>query len=107
MVGAGRIDADRNRTDQAGPHLRQHPFDTVLRNDADVTTRLDTQCAQAEAEVAGTAIVVLPADRVPDAEILLPDGDPVRLLLGALAQHLRQRQVFQFHAHDSHRLRRL
>ena len=55
-------------------------------------TLLKAQRTQAEAEMAGTAVVAVPGDRVPDAKILLPDGDALRYAPRVLAQHLRRGQ---------------
>ncbi len=34
----GRVDADGNPAHQTGPHLREHPFDAVLGEHADMAT---------------------------------------------------------------------
>ncbi|MET3915395.1 hypothetical protein ABID97_002177 [Variovorax sp. OAS795] len=47
---------------------------------------------QAEAEAAGALQVAGPVERVPDAEILLPDRNLPGLPARLLAQHLRQRE---------------
>jgi hypothetical protein len=48
------------------------------------------QGAQAQAEVAGTLEILRPGEGLPDAEVLLPDGDARGILARALAQHLGQ-----------------
>ena len=67
------------------------------------------QGAQAQAEVAGTLEILRPGEGLPDAEVFLPDGDTLRILARAFAQHLGQGEFGKgLHVHyDSQRLRRL
>ena len=101
----GWVDADGDGADQPGAHLRQHPFNAVLRQHADMAARRNAQGRQSEGEGTGAAVVVGPGEGFPDAEVLLPDGDARGIALRALAQHLRQGDFEE--GHDSHRLRRL
>ena len=113
--GAGRVDPDRHAADQAGAHLGQHPLDAVFRDHADVAAVRQSERAQAQPEERGPAFVIGPGDRIPDAEVLLADGDAARRAQRLLVQHLRQRLVGQrgglghggSGCQDSQRLRRL
>ena len=115
---AGGVHAHRHRADRARSHLGQQPFHAVLGDDGDPSARAQTQGAQAQSHAAGPAPVFRPGHGLPDAEVLLPDGDGPRLAARLLAQHLRQRQgrprlrrsagdIHVLVRHDSQRLRRL
>ncbi len=92
---AGGVDAHRDAAHQAHAHLRQHPLDAVLRDHADMAALAQAQGAQTQTEMAGALVVAGPVHRLPDAEILLPDGDALAVQAHALAQHLRQGQFGQ------------
>ena len=104
---AGRVDADRDRTDDAGAQLGDHPFGPVFGQNADMAPGAHAQRLQPQPEGAGALEIAGPGDRLPDAVILLADREPVALSAGMLAQHLGHGQGRNRHGHDSHRLRRL
>ena len=103
--GAGGVDAHGDAAHQACAHLRQHPFDAVLGDHAHVAARGQAQLQQTLAEMRGALVVLRPGEGLPDAEVLLPDGDARSVLACALAQHLGQGEFGEIH--DSHLLRRL
>jgi hypothetical protein len=107
VARAGRVDADGDAADQAGAHLGQHPFEPVLGDHADMAALGQAERPQAQADMARAPVVLRPADRMPDAEILLPDRDHVGPQPGLLGQHLRQGLLGQRRGHESQRLRRL
>ena len=86
--GASGVDAHGDATDQAGAHLRQHPFDAVLCNHAHMAACAQTDAAQPHAKVAGALVVAGPGEGLPDAKVFLPNGDALRVAAGAFAQHL-------------------
>jgi len=90
---AGGIDADRDRAHQPGAELRQYPFDPVLRQHADVPALAQPGGAKAEADPDRTAVIVGPGQRLPDAVLLLPEGDARRFVARLPGQGLRQRQL--------------
>ncbi|KAG0752997.1 hypothetical protein G6F22_021637 [Rhizopus arrhizus] len=114
---AGRIHAHRYPADGARAQLRQQPLHAVLGHDGHPPAPAQAQGPQAQPDAAGPLPIVRPGQRLPDAEILLPDGDGRWLAPRLLAQHLRQGQ-FGPHGriergdhglvlHDNQRLRRL
>ena len=79
------------------------PLVSILPPDA--SADLQAQLPHALAEMRRALVVLRPGERLPDAEVLLPDGHALGILQRTLAQHLGQSQFGKIH--DSHLLRRL
>ena len=74
----------------ARAHLGQHPFGAVFGDHAHMAARGQAQRAQAQADMAGALVVLRPGKGLPDAEVLLPQRNALRIGACAFAQHLGQ-----------------
>ena len=85
----GRIDADRDRADHLGAEIGVKPFRRILAGDGDAVAGFDSERQQAERDQPRRLVIVAPGIALPDAVLLLAQGEPVAMELGALAEQLR------------------
>src|SRR6476469_6195360 len=72
-----------------GGDFGRHPVRPVVADDADDVAAVDAEFDQAEREVAHPGLIVIPAERAPEPEILFAQRDFAAMFLGIEAQQLR------------------
>ena len=77
--GIGRVEADRDATHGHGREVQDDPFGAVLRLDGDPVAYVDSEGQQAVGGVHYEVPGAGPGVLLPDAEVLLPHGDAVRV----------------------------
>ena len=90
LGGVGRVDPVRDGADRERPEVRVEPFRAVVGHDRDHVARAQAERDQAQADVLRPLAVLAPADRAPDAEVLLAHGHAVSPLADDVAEQLRQ-----------------
>ena len=90
LGGVGRVDPVRDGADRERPEVRVEPFRAVVGHDRDHVAGAQAERDQAQADVLRPLAVLAPADRAPDAEVLLAHGHAVSPLADDVAEQLRQ-----------------
>jgi hypothetical protein len=73
----GRVDADHHAADGLRAQVGEHPLGRVFAGDGQAVAAAETQRQHAQREAARGVVVVAPAHPVPDAQVLLAEGQRV------------------------------
>src|SRR5262249_23725788 len=92
LVGqAVDVDADRDRAERLGAQLRVEPRGPVTADDRDGLASLQAERLEAESDGADVRRVVRPRHLLPDAVLLLAQGDfAAGVAPGVRGEHLRE-----------------